>query len=145
MYVGVGFEVFLVTGDENPRERVCVSEDLCTSVVCHRHVLLCRATTAFLVLEFSLWRPAHFLCLCSQSHHSVWLPQLSFSLLFTTSRASITSRLDSSVLVLGVKEKGVWEALVLAMRLPGYHPFPLPFGHGSTLSLTAQWAPRAQI
>lgn len=68
---------------------------------------------------------------------SVWLPQLSFSLLFTTSRASITSHLDSFVLVLGVKEKGVWEALVLAMRLPGYHLFPLPFGHGSTLSLTA--------
>lgn len=124
-----------------------MSEDLCTSVLCHRHVLLCRATTAFLVLEFSFpYGGQHIFCAFAASPIiSVWLPQLSFSLLFTTSRASITSRLDSSVLVLGVKEKGVWEALVLAMRLPGYHPFPLPFGHGSTLSLTAQWAPRAQI
>lgn len=82
--------------------------------LCHRHVLLCRATTTFpVLLEFSFpYGGQHIFCAFAASPIlSVWLPQLSFSLLFTTSRASITSRLDSSVLVLGVKEKGVWEAL----------------------------------
>lgn len=78
--------------------------------LCHSHILLCGAAILFSVLlEFSFpYGGQHIFCAFAASPIvSVWLPQLSFSLLFTSSRASITSRLDSSMLVLGVKEKGV--------------------------------------
>lgn len=81
---------------------------MCT-LLCRRHILLCGAATAFPVLsEFSFpYGGQHVFCAFAASPIvSVWLPQLSFSLLFITSRASITSRLDSSMLVPGVKEKG---------------------------------------